>query len=73
MPIGTRPASLLIPLLTAALLAAAPPRDEPWVGKRVVTNYGTVLKVGRQVVDDEGRGKYLARGEATTRTFRSIA
>jgi tetratricopeptide (TPR) repeat protein len=29
----------------------------------VITQYGTVLQVGNQVVDDEGRGKNLARGK----------
>ena len=29
----------------------------------MITEYGTVLQVGNQVVDDEGRGKNLARGK----------
>jgi tetratricopeptide (TPR) repeat protein len=37
--------------------------SDSWVGKRVITRYGTVLQVGGQVVDDEGRGKNLARGK----------
>ena len=37
--------------------------ESPDVGKRVITQYGTVLQVGGQVVDDEGRGKQLARGK----------
>src|ERR1700733_8101434 len=32
---------------------------DPWIGKRVFTQYGTVLKVGDVVVDDEGRGADL--------------
>jgi tetratricopeptide (TPR) repeat protein len=36
--------------------------EESWVGKRVITKFGTVLKVGKQVVDDEGRGYALAHG-----------
>ena len=35
-------------------LANAQTKD-PWIGKRVFTQFGTVLKVGNQVVDDEGR------------------
>ena len=45
--------------LTLAQQAA----ESPDVGKRVITQYGTVLQVGGQVVDDEGRGKQLARGK----------
>ncbi|MGA7500468.1 MAG: tetratricopeptide repeat protein, partial [Isosphaeraceae bacterium] len=37
--------------------------ENGWIGKRVITQYGTVLQVGNQVVDDEGRGKNLARGK----------
>ena len=29
--------------------------ESPWIGKRVFTQYGTVLKVDNNVVDDEGR------------------
>jgi hypothetical protein len=36
---------------------------DSWVGKRVITQNGTVLKVGNQVVDDAGHGKQLARGK----------
>ncbi len=35
---------------------------DSWVGKRVITQFGTLLQVGGQVVDDAGRGKQLARG-----------
>ena len=34
---------------------------DSWVGKRVITQNGTVLKVGNQVVDDAGHGKQLAQ------------
>jgi tetratricopeptide (TPR) repeat protein len=50
-------------LLATAQLATvgiAPAQDKgPWIGKRVFTKYGTVLKVGDQVVDDEGRSNNL--------------
>lgn len=35
---------------------------DSWVGKRVVTRYGTVLRVGDKVVDDGGRRENLGRG-----------
>ena len=54
-------------LLLAGILAGPAPlqaqADNGWIGKRVITQYGTVLQVGNQVVDDEGRGKNLARGK----------
>ena len=40
-------------------LANAQAKD-PWIGKRVFTQFGTVLKVGNNVVDDEGRAASLA-------------
>ena len=42
---------------------AQQPAENSHVGKRVITQPGTVLKVGNQVVDDEGLGKELARGK----------
>ncbi|MGB2607631.1 MAG: tetratricopeptide repeat protein, partial [Isosphaeraceae bacterium] len=42
---------------------AQQPAEDSHVGKRVITQPGTVLKVGNQVVDDEGVGKELARGK----------
>jgi tetratricopeptide (TPR) repeat protein len=33
---------------------------DDWMGRRVITHYGTVLKVGRAVVDDAKRGQNLA-------------
>jgi len=54
-------------LLLAGILAGPAPlqaqAENGWIGKRVITQYGTVLQVGNQVVDDEGRGKNLARGK----------
>jgi len=53
-------------LLLAGILAGPAPlqaqAENGWIGKRVITQYGTVLQVGNQVVDDEERGKNLARG-----------
>jgi len=40
-------------------LAVAQEKD-PWIGKRVFTQFGAVLKVGKNVVDDEGRTASLA-------------
>ena len=37
--------------------------ENDWIGKRVITQYATVLQVGNQIVNDEGRGKNLARGK----------
>jgi tetratricopeptide (TPR) repeat protein len=42
---------------------AQQPAENSLVGKRVITQPGTVLKVGNQVVDDEGLGKERARGK----------
>ena len=36
----------------------------PWIGKRVFTQYGTVLKVGSAVVDDEGREIQRCQGNS---------
>jgi tetratricopeptide (TPR) repeat protein len=30
-----------------------------WIGRRVFTRYGTTLKIGKTVVDDEGRGRAM--------------
>ena len=53
--------------MLAGILAGPAPlqaqAENGWIGKRVITQYGTVLQVGNQVVDDEGRGKNLARGK----------
>jgi tetratricopeptide (TPR) repeat protein len=50
--------------ISAAVLVLAPVPGrgqgvDPWVGKRVITHYGAQLKVGNQVVDDEGRSHDL--------------
>src|SRR5208337_2720422 len=54
-------------LLLVGILAGPAPlqaqAENGWIGKGVITQYGTVLQVGNQVVDDEGRGKNLARGK----------
>ena len=42
---------------------AQQPTENSLVGKRVITKPGTVLKVGNQIVDDEGLGKERARGK----------
>ena len=45
--------------LTMATLANAQEKD-PWIGQRVFTQYGAVMKVGNDIVDDEGRSRSLA-------------
>ena len=56
--------TLLVVLSGDRIVALAQqPAENSHVGKRVITQFGTVLKVGNQVVDDEGRGKELARGK----------
>ena len=59
-------AVLLLAVLAGILAEPVPLQaqaENGWIGKRVITQYGTVLQVGNQVVDDEGRGKNLARGK----------
>ena len=56
--------TLLVALSGDRIVALAQqPAENSLVGKRVITQPGTVLKVGNQVVDDEGLGKELARGK----------
>ncbi|MDR3623357.1 MAG: tetratricopeptide repeat protein [Paludisphaera borealis] len=43
--------------------AQTAPAADTWIGRRVITKYGTVLRVDGKPVDDEGRGKYQARGK----------
>ena len=71
--------TLLVVLSGDRMVALAQqPAENSHVGKRVITQFGTVLKVGNQVVDDEGRGKEQP-GEKTrkssgpTRLSRSMA
>ena len=45
--------ALVVALLSAAQVPAQ--EAESWVGKRVITRFGTVLRVGNRVVDDEGK------------------
>ena len=42
-------------LLSPAASTAQGPAPDPWIGQRVITRSGTVLKVGSRVVDDEKR------------------
>ena len=48
----------LVFVLAIAGLAQAQAKD-PWIGRRVFTKFGTILKVGGKVVDDEGRSKNI--------------
>ena len=62
-----------IALAFAATLAGVARGDggpAGWVGRRVFTRYGTLLKVGRQVVDDEGRGRARAASGKDRRASR---
>src|SRR4051812_17768098 len=67
----------IVVIMTAMVFGPCPARvtaeDTRWVDQRVVTRYGTVLKVGNTVVDDEGRGRNLAvsgRDQRTLRVYR---
>jgi tetratricopeptide (TPR) repeat protein len=66
-------------ILTLALIATATalparalaqPVDASWVGRKVVTLYGVVLRRGDQVVDDQGRSSSLARSGKDHQDFR---
>lgn len=59
------PVAVLVVLMLAPAQhsLARQPAENNWIGKRVITQYGTVLQVGNRVVDDEDRGKNLARGK----------
>jgi tetratricopeptide (TPR) repeat protein len=52
----------VVGLLAAFAIGAAARGADDWRGKRVITRYGTTLKDGGKIVDDEGRGKALATG-----------
>jgi hypothetical protein len=55
------------------LRAASAPGQEPrgWLGQRVITRFGTPLKIGRQVVDDgKGEPRSLSGEELTLQVYR---
>lgn len=61
-----RPGVWLFIASAALLLVAVPARSETkdqWVGQRVLTKDGTVLKVGGRVVDDGRRSLNQGRGQ----------
>ena len=65
--------TLLVVLSGDRIVALAQqPAENSHVGKRVITQFGTVLKVGNQVVDDEGLSKERARGknQSVFRTYK---
>jgi hypothetical protein len=41
-----------------------------WIGRRVFIRYGTTLKIGRTVVDEEGRGRAVDASRKERRTAR---
>ena len=58
-------------VVTAGSLNAQ--QADSWIGKRVFTQYGTVLKVGNAVVDDEGRTTSLTitgKDRSVSRVYR---
>jgi tetratricopeptide (TPR) repeat protein len=55
---------------TMTTLAHAQGPDS-WIGKRVFTQYGAVLKVGNVVVDDEGRSADMAASGKARRSVRT--
>jgi tetratricopeptide (TPR) repeat protein len=61
------PAIVVLPL---GLSAAVSQQAGGWVGQRVITKAGTVLKVGNQVVDDAGRSKNLTMSGYDRNAFR---
>jgi len=66
-------AHLLQRLALAALAdhpADAQQAADPWVGKRVITTYGTVLMDGNTVVDDAGRSENFAASGRDRRSLR---
>jgi tetratricopeptide (TPR) repeat protein len=57
-------------LLSSTASTTQKPAPNPWIGKRIITRYGTVLRVGGQVVDDEKRSVNLALSGRDRRAFR---
>jgi tetratricopeptide (TPR) repeat protein len=57
-------------VLALASSEAPPPQAGGWIGQRVITKAATVLKVGRQVVDDARRRKSLAISGYDRNAFR---
>jgi hypothetical protein len=58
--------SVLVIAAAAFVLVPVPAHSrtrDPWAGKRVITKYGTVPKVGDRVVDDGRRSLNQARGQ----------
>ena len=47
--------------------------DGSWIGKRVVTRYGTALKIGNKVVDDEGREARLGDVRKESSSFPGLS
>ncbi len=61
----------LLALLIAVSASLAHAEDAPtWIGKRVITHYGTVLRVGNQVVDDAKRADNIAASGRDRNVFR---
>jgi hypothetical protein len=67
---AARSAAVMAALVLGTAAAAIAQGDGGWVGRRVITKYGTVLKVGNAVVDDEKRGTNLAVASRDRRDFR---
>ncbi len=70
-----RPEVLGLTAVAVLLLGSHPVRSQtsdPWVGRRVITKYGSVLKIGGRVVDDGKRSLNQARGldKAVFRVYR---
>jgi tetratricopeptide (TPR) repeat protein len=60
---------LLAAYLSHSAVAQAQDK-EPWIGRRVFTQYGTVLKIGNNVIDDEGRAASLKASGNESRVSR---
>jgi Tfp pilus assembly protein PilF len=64
---------LSVALIATALLPArvdAQPPDSSWIGRKVVTLYGVLLRRGDQVVDDQGRSRSLTSSGKDHQDFR---
>ncbi len=68
---GTLRSGLLLGLLATQLVPSAPAQTKSgWIGRRVITQFGTILKVGSTSVVDQERNKRFAISECDRGVFR---
>ena len=73
MPWRMLGACWLTTLIFPSLAPAQERANDPWIGQRVFTQFGTVLKVNNNVVDDEGRTASVnasGKDRKTSRVYR---